>query len=218
MESMAVQAEPRTATGTRASKALRATGRLPAIIYGHGEPVEMISLSRHDVEVALAHGARVLEVGHRGTSKQYLIKDVQYDHLDATLIHVDLTRVDLDERVKVRVGIELRGVPKGVSEGGVLDQLIPDIEVECMVTEIPDTLHPVVTHLHVGESLLVQELELPPGVVALADQEAQVAMVRALAIAEVAEVPEEGEEETEEPERIGRVRKEEEESTEKKAP
>ncbi len=218
MESMAVQAESRTKVGTRVSRALRATGRLPAVIYGHGEPVEMISRLRHDVEVALTHGARLLEVDHRGTSKQYLIKDVQYDHLDATLLHVDLTRVDMDERVKVRVGIELRGVPKGVSEGGVLDQLMQDIEVECIVTEIPDTLHPVVAQLHVGESLLVKELDLPPGVVARADPEAQVAMVRALATAEVDEVAEEGEEKTEEPERIGRVRKEEEESTGKGSP
>ncbi|UCE59552.1 MAG: 50S ribosomal protein L25 [Phycisphaerales bacterium] len=212
MESMAVKAEPRAETGTRASGKLRAAGRMPGIIYGHGEPPDSISLHAHDVEVALAHGVRVLEVDLRGASQQYLIKDVQYDHLDAAPIHIDLTRVDLDERVTVRIGIELKGVPKGVSEGGVLDQLMADIEVDCLVTEIPDTLHPVVTHLGVGESLLVQDLELPPGVTAHADADAGVAMVRALAVAEEPEMPEEVPEETEEPERIGRVRKEEGES------
>lgn len=215
MESTAVRAEPRTETGTRVSRALRAQGRLPVVIYGHGEPVETVSILRHDVEVALAHGARVLAVDHGGSSKQYLIKAVQYDHLDTTVIHVDLTRVDLNERVKVRVGIEVRGVPKGIAEGGVLDQVMPDIEVECLVIEIPDTLHPVVTHLEVGESLLVKELELPPGVVALDDPEASVATVRVLATAAVPEETEEGEEEAEQPERIGRQREEDEEESTK---
>ncbi|MFQ5590533.1 MAG: 50S ribosomal protein L25 [Phycisphaerae bacterium] len=215
MESMAVHVEPRSERGTRACRALRKQGRLPAVVYGHNEPVELISLSHHDIEVALAHGARVLTVDRQGTSSQYLIKDVQYDHFDTTPLHVDLTRVDLNERVRVSVAIELRGVPKGVSEGGVLDQLMPDLEVECTVTEIPDTLHPVVTHLHVGEALLVKELGLPGGVVALADQDAQVAVVRALAIAEAIEEPaEEPAAEGEEPERIGRVRKEEGEQAE----
>jgi len=92
----------------------------------------------------------------------------------------------------------------------VLDQMLPDIEVDCLVTEIPDTLHPVVTHLDVGDSLLVKDLDLPPGVVALGDEEAHVATVRALATAAEPEVVEEAEEDVEEPERIGRVRKEEE--------
>ena len=181
------------------------------MIYGHGEPPETISLSQHDVEVALAHGSRTLDVDVGGSVKQYLIKEVQYDHLGHTPIHMDLARVDLDERVTVRVAIELRGVPKGASEGGMLEQLMPDLEVECVVTEIPQTLHPVVTDLQVGDSLLVKDLELPLRVKALAGPEERVATVRALAVAAAPEeVPEVAAEEGEEPERIGRVRKEEE--------
>lgn len=209
METLTLKAESRTALGTRAARLLRAGGRLPAVIYGHGEPPETVSLARHDVEVALAHGARTLQVELAGNTRQYLIKDVQYDHLDHEPIHLDLTRVDVDERVTVRVGIELRGVPKGVSEGGVFDQHMADIEVECLVTEIPETLHPVVTGLGLGDSLLVKELEFSPGVAALADPEERVASVRALVEAAEPEPVEEAEEEAEEPERIGRVRKEE---------
>ena len=147
-----------------------------------------------------------------GKSQQYLIKDVQYDYLGQEPIHLDLTRVALDERVQVRVGIELRGVPKGVSEGGVLDQHLADLEVECLVTEIPKTLHPMVIELGLNESLLVKDLDLPPGVVALADGEERVATVHPLMIAEpeVEEAPAEVKKETEEPEVIGRARKEEE--------
>lgn len=213
MEIATLKGEPRTGTGTRLTRKLRAMDRLPAIIYGHGEPPESISFSQHDVEVALGHGVRMLAVELGSTTNQYLIKEVQYDHLGATPIHLDLARVDMDERVTVRVGIELRGVPKGISAGGLLDQLLPELEISCRVADIPHTLHPLVNELDLEESLLVKDLELPPGVVAVTDPEERVATVRTLATAREPEVTEEVEGETEEPERIGRVRKEEEAKT-----
>lgn len=216
METASLKSEPRQAEGTRKARALRKQGKLPVVIYGHGEPPEAIALNQHEVEVALKHGARTLKVDVRGEAKPYLIKEVQYDHFAETPIHIDLARVDLNERVQVKVGIELRGVPKGVSEGGVLDQSMGQIEVECLVTEIPDTFHPFVTHLALGESFLVKDLKLPPGVVALADPDDRIATVRKiLEAAPVAAAPVEGEEAVAEPERIGRVKKEEEAAEEK---
>lgn len=209
MEMITLNGEPRTEVGTRVSRALRTTGNLPAIIYGHGEAPETLSLGLHDVEVALAHGARMLQVKLGSGTNLYLIKEVQYDYLDHTPIHLDLTRVDLDERVKVRVGIELRGVPKGISEGGVLDQHQADVEVECLVTEIPDTFRPVVIELALGDSLLVKDLEMPSGVVLLTDSEERIATVRALLEAPEPEEGEEGEEGAPEPKMIGRTSKEE---------
>jgi len=171
-------------------------------------------LEHHEVVVALAHGARTLQVDLNGSVKPYLIKEAQYDHLATNLVHLDLARVDLHERVKVRVGIELRGIAKGIHEGGVLDQQMAQIEVECVVTEIPGTFHPLVTHLALGDSLLVKDLQLPPGVVALADPNERIATVRLIAAEVVAPVaPIEGEAATTaEPERIGRVRKDDEEA------
>lgn len=215
MELETLTATKRDERGTRVSRKLRAAGRLPAVIYGHGEDPEHISLAQHDVEVSLAHGARTLDVKLGGKTTQYLIKEVQYDHLDATPIHLDLARVDLDERVKVMVSIELRGVPKGVTEGGVLDQMLQEIEVECRVTDIPDTLHPFVTELLVGDALLVKDLELPPGVTPLADGGDRVAMVKALAIAAEPEAEGEEGEEAQQPEMIGRVKKDDEDDAKK---
>ncbi len=211
MEIITIKGEARQSRGTRVARKMRKEGRLPAIVYGHGEEPESISLAEHEVEVALAHGARMLQVDLKGAVKPYLIKEVQYDHLSATPIHMDLARVDLTERVRVKVGIELRGVPKGIHEGGVLDQQILNLEVECLVTEIPDTLHPVVTHLGMLESLYVKDIHLPPGVVALANPEDRVATVRKLAeeVVVAPTAPVEGEEAAAEPERIGRVKKEE---------
>ena len=209
MEMTTLKAKPRNEKGTRVSRALRKTGYIPVIIYGHGEPPESVSLNLRDVERSLERGARTLEVEVGGHAKQYLIKAVQYDHMGSTPVHVDLARVSLDERVQVRVGIELRGVAKGVADNGVMDQHLAVIEVECLVTQIPDTLHPLVTNLEVGDSLLVKDLELPEGVVAVNDAEERVATVRAM-IEDPEEVETEaGEEDAAEPERIGRVRKDE---------
>ncbi|MBI1826323.1 MAG: 50S ribosomal protein L25 [Planctomycetes bacterium] len=211
MEIITLKGEQRKTRGTQRARDLRKSGRLPVIIYGHGEPPEGISLARHDVGVALHHGARILQVTVNGATKPYLIKEVQYDHLASTPIHIDLARVDLTERVKVRVGIELRGTPKGLSEGGVLEQALASMEVECLVTEIPDTLRPVITEMKVGDTLYVKDLVLPPGVTALADPSDRIATVK-LFVEEAAAAPAvevAAEAVPAEPERIGRIRKEE---------
>jgi large subunit ribosomal protein L25 len=219
MEMVTIKATPRKKRGTRDARKLRTDGLIPAVVYGHGETPEHVTLAFHEVELALAHGARTLTLDAAGKKQTCLIKEVQHDHLDIHPIHVDLARVSADERVRVKVGIELRGTPKGISEGGVIDQVMGEIEVECLVFEIPDVLHPVVTHLGLGESLRVKDLVLPPGVTPLADPEDRVASVRLLAIATEAAPAAEGEEAAvAEPERIGRIRKEEgEEEGEKKA-
>jgi len=216
METIELKGERRTVAGTRDARKLREQGRLPAIIYGHGETPETISLNLHDVEVGLAHGVRTMGVVVDGKKGQYLIKEVQYDHLDHTPIHMDLTRVNMNERVTVSVGIELRGTPEGTHEGGILDQHMAQIEVECLVSQIPETFHPLVNHLNVGDTLLVKDLEPPAGVTVLADPEERVCTVRAKAAAAATEEEEEAEGEEEavaEPERIGRVRKDEEEGS-----
>lgn len=212
METILIKADRRGELGTRYARATRKAGLMPAIIYGHGADPEPVSLSAHDVEVALLHGARMLEVEVAGAKAPYLIKQVQYDHLGSTPIHLDLMRVDLDEKVQVSVGIELKGTPEGAKEGGIVDQMMANMEVECVITAIPDTLHPLITHLKIGDSLLVKDIPLPPGVEALSDPEDRVATVRLPSISEEPEEPDEAESEegAAEPEMIGREKKEEE--------
>ena len=216
METITLQAEARTGRGTRDAKRVRAEGMLPAIIYGHGEPPEAITVAHHDVEAGLAHGARTFEVQLGGKSSRYLIKEVQYDHLGDTIIHLDLARVDMNERVTVSVGIETRGVPKGISDGGVLEHYLAEIDVECLVVDIPETLHPMVTHLGVGETLFVKDLQLPPGITAVTGGDERICSVRMLVEKPEATTVVEGEVAVAEPERIGRIKKEEEEGEEKK--
>lgn len=207
MEATIIQAKRRTQLGTRVSRREREEGLIPSIIYGHGEEPESVSLPQKEVLSELAHGSRVLEVNIEGQKSQYLIKSVQYDYLGTYPIHLDLMRVDADEKVKVSVGLELRGEPKGLSEGGILEQRLVSIDIECLVTQIPETLHPSVSQLELGESLTVADIEWPPGVVPLIDGDEKVATVRAPAAEVEDEEVAEGEEKAQ-PEVIGKSKEE----------
>lgn len=184
--------ESRKATGTRAAARLRRAGKLPAVLYGHRiEPVTL-SLDCHAVEMQLAHGAHLINLAMEGKEQPCLIKDVQYDHLGSKLVHVDLARVDLSERVKVHVPIELRGHPKGVHDGGVLMHELASLEVECRVSDIPESIRVEVADMELDQVMHVKDLVLGEGITATSDPEAVVAMVRmpaakAAAIAEVIE-------------------------------
>lgn len=207
-----IKATARQGLGKRPTRQLREEGSIPAIIYGRGEAPVAIALSEHDVEVALDHGARTLTIDLDGGEQQLLIKEIQYDHLENLPIHLDLLRYDAKERVTVTVGIELRGEPKGVADGGILEHVQGEIEVECLVTDIPDTLHPFVNSLAIGDTLFAKDLELPPGVTLVSSGDDRIATVRE-PVAEVEEEePAEGEGEPAQPEVIGRGKKEEEES------
>jgi large subunit ribosomal protein L25 len=117
---------------------------------------------------------------------------VQYDHLGMHIIHADFARVDLNEKVTVTVGIELKGDAPGEKAGGIVQQTLSEIEVECVVTEIPDGIVYNVSNLQLDDSIHVRDLPLPSGVTAITDGEQIVAVCHAIkeAIVEEEVVPE----------------------------
>jgi len=173
-----VKVEPRKAAGSRAASRLRRAGKLPAIVYGHGRDPLPLSLDSHDITLHLQHGVHLLNLDLDGKSQACLIKDVQYDHLGSKLIHVDLARVDLTERVTVHVPIEIRGTPKGAKEGGVLLQEMTELEIECIVQNIPHEIRVDVSELGIGDVLHLSQVKLPPDMKTIGDPEDVVAMVR----------------------------------------
>lgn len=216
MQIATIKAETRKPGGRTVNRRLRREGWVPAVVYGHGETPETLSLLRHDLELALQHTAHVIKVDLDGKEIQFLIKEVQYDHLQHEPVHADLMRVRLDERVTVKVALDFRGEPHGIHEGGEFIPIITDLEVECPLLNIPESIRVKIDHLGVGQALHVSEIALPEGVASTHDPDDAVAVVRAKrGVSVEAEAPAEGEEAAAaEPEVIGRGSKEESEGEE----
>ncbi len=213
MEIPTLKAEPRKAAGSRAAKRLRRSGKLPAIVYGHQTEPEAVTLDYHDVELQIQHGTHVVNLDIGGKTQSCLFKDAQYDHLGMKLMHLDLTRVNLSERVTVNVTLEFKGSPKGVADGGVFHTGLSGLDIECSVSNIPESIKVDVSGMEMFHVLYVKDLVLPEGVDAITDAETVVATVREPTVTaeEEAEAAEgEGAEGTSEPEVIARGKEEEE--------
>jgi len=196
-----ITAKPRPELGSRANKRLRDAGLIPGVIYGHKEAVVTITLPKKETVNHLKHGAHVFDLAVDGKSEKCLIKEVQYDHLGIEVLHVDFARVSLDEKVKVTVAVELKGEPKGEKDGGVLQQIINELEVECLVTDIPDKIVHNVSEMALDDVVHIKDLKLPAGVRPLADPEQIVAQVKEIKEEEAAPAAEAG---AAEPEVIGK--------------
>ncbi len=177
-KSINIAVDKRSNLGSRANRKLRQSGKIPGVVYGHKEAVVPVSLNRKEISSHLSRGAHVFDLALDGKSEKVLVKEVQFDHLGIEPVHIDFARVSLDERVKITVSIELKGTPKGEAEGAVLQQIMSEIEVECLVTDIPDVIRHSVADMEKDSVLHIKELTLPPGVKALHDPAQIVAQVR----------------------------------------
>lgn len=212
-ETIGLKASVRKQVGTRVSTKLRQEGKLPAVVYGHGkEPVSITLEGRSFIE-ELHRGNRIFAIDIDGKKDTILVKDLQYDYLGRSVIHVDLVRVNLSERVKVQVMIELRGTAEGTHMGGMVEEMMNAIEVECEVKNIPEVLPVNIKDLGLNEVLHASQIELPEGMTLVTDPDAVVVACHeskaALAEEEVAAEAEEGAEVSAEPEVITEKKEEE---------
>jgi large subunit ribosomal protein L25 len=213
-ESVVLTTKKRDGIGSRASMKYRKQGLVPAIIYGHKEAPAAVTLSAEDLLAAVRHGARVVDLHPEGGPVQKaLIRDLQWDHLGKDILHVDFARVSADERIHVNVTIELRGLAPGVNSGGVLEQPLHALPVECLAIAVPESIRINVGELQLGGAIHVRELKFPEGVVCLADPDAVVVHVTTPQAEEEAPAVEGG---GAEPEVIGRKAAEEAAEEEKK--
>ncbi|MDX1965136.1 MAG: 50S ribosomal protein L25 [Pirellulales bacterium] len=162
--------EIRENRGARANKRLRGEGKIPAILYGHGEANVSLALPAEQFAAALRHHSRMVQLAG-GVNESAFIKDLQYDTWGIEVLHVDFTRVSTDERIEVDVTVDLKGTAQGVKDGGVLSHLVHEVQVECLAAAIPDKLFLNVTNLAKGQSLHAREIDLPVGVKLLSDPE-----------------------------------------------
>jgi len=153
---------PRKADGKRVARRLRAAGAVPAILYGHKEACVSLAIKSDQLTHAVRHGARVVELRGAANEKAF-IRELQWDVYGLDILHVDLTRVSEHERIQVEIKVELRGEAPGIKNGGVLEHLLHEVEIDCEALSIPEKLFASVNELNVGSSLHASQVALPAG-------------------------------------------------------
>ncbi|MGA1199551.1 MAG: 50S ribosomal protein L25 [Candidatus Latescibacterota bacterium] len=162
-EQVMLKAEIRSGVGKQVAKRLRAAGKLPAVVYGAKVAPIACSVDAKALEAALhKHGRNAiinLETGDQTQST--IVKELQQDFLRGNMIHVDFHCIDLTHKIVVEVMVESAGIPNGVrNEGGILEQMLHHIELECLPTEIPERVVVDVSALGIGDSLHVSDITL----------------------------------------------------------
>ena len=204
-----LKADLRSTQGSAKSRQLRAKGKVPAILYGHGQAVEMLSLPADALRHALESGRRLVTIRLGDREERALVKEVQYDTWGQEILHVDFGRVALDETVSVEVEVVSHGTPKGALSGGVLEQPLRRVRLACKADAIPDQIRVEVERLDLNDKIQVKDLPVPPGVTITEDADAIVFIVKETreeeVVAAAAPAAEAG---AAEPEVIGRAAKE----------
>jgi large subunit ribosomal protein L25 len=180
MSEYKLAAENRSEAGKGAARRLRASGRVPAVLYGHGAKPEHLSVDARQFGQALRTDAGVnvlieLEIGK--AHHLALAKEIQRHPVRGDLIHVDFIQVRRGEKVHVEVPVRLVGEAPGVREGGIADQDLYQLNVEAEVTAVPEAVEADVSGLGIGDVLRVGDLKAPEGAVILDDPEASVVSV-----------------------------------------
>jgi large subunit ribosomal protein L25 len=200
--------EVRNTRGKRHARRMRRTGHVPGVLYGHGNEAVSLAISGEQVASMVRHGSRLVEL-NGGVSEKAFVSELQWDAFGIEVLHIDLIRVNEDEKITLEVAIELRGEAPGTREGGVIDHVVHQVEIECPVGVIPEKLSLSVKDLHLNGSLTAANLPLPAGASLLVDDD--------LVIVTCHIVSEDGEtvtSESAEPEVIGRKAAEDEEADE----
>src|SRR5580704_3670542 len=164
----------RAAEGSRAVRRLRRSGRVPGVLYGGGgEPVGFDADAR-ELRLALAGSGAVLDLSIDGAkSTPVVLKEAQRHPVRGETVHVDLLRVNLDEAISAVVPLELTGIDDapGVKEGGVLEQITRELNVEALPTAIPESVVHAVGDMQIGDTISLTAVVMPPGVTLLDDAE-----------------------------------------------
>ena len=169
--------EPRTELGSAACRRLRERGLVPGNVYGHNAPPTSIVVKSDVLRPILKSGAHVVDLELSGKLDKAIIREIQWDVFGKEIKHVDLLRVDPNERVTITVPIELKGTAPGVVAGGLLEQPMHQLSIDCLAYQIPDSIQVRITALELGQAIHVKDLDLPEGSRAHAQSDAIVVHV-----------------------------------------
>jgi large subunit ribosomal protein L25 len=159
-----LKAEQRTDGGKGAARKLRAAGRVPGIVYGHGDAVAIDMDARELYRLLHTDAGMNVMVDLKVGKDEWLAmpRDVQRDNIRDLLIHVDFLRIARDEKITVEVPVHIVGDSHGVREGGVVEHHLWNLQLECFPQDVPTSVEADITPLGIGESLKVSDLPIPP--------------------------------------------------------
>ena len=213
MASAQLSAIPRDGTGKGSARSLRAQGKIPGVIYGHGRDPQPLAIDNRELEKLLSKisaESTVIELSLDGKSARTLIREIQRHPFKRQILHVDFQELVAGEKVTVRIPIVLTGVPEGVrQDGGILDQTMRELEIEVDPANIPNHVEVDVNPLRIGDSVHVRDIALPEGVELIGEADSSVCVVSAPRAVVETVAPTEEVEVAPEPEVIGKAKKEE---------
>lgn len=169
-----LKVKAREPKGKRDARRLRNAGEVPVNLYGHGEQNQYLAVAADELRAVLRHGARVIDLEGGSLKEKAFIRELQWDTYGIDVLHVDLTRISADERLEVSVPVELRGTAPGLAEGGLVELVVHDLEIECLAISIPEKLILRVGGLKLGDDLTASAVELPEGAKLISDPELMV--------------------------------------------
>jgi large subunit ribosomal protein L25 len=168
-----VKTEKRQGLGSNAARRLRAQGFVPAVLYGESMATIPLVLNKKDIVqiLRLESGENtIFKIAVDADAYDAMIKELQIDPATDELLHVDLIRISMDKPIKVTVPVVHRGEPVGVkTEGGFVDFVTREVEVECLPRDIPESLSIDISELHIQQSFKVGSMAVPDGVKVLTD-------------------------------------------------
>jgi len=172
MQQKQMNIELRTKTGTGVSRRLRMADMIPGVVYGKGLDPVAVSIKIRDLQEAISGAGgqnNLITLVGGGSLDQNIaiVADIQRDAIKRTIKHVDLHRINPNEKLRVTVPVVISGTAIGVKEGGLLDQAHHELHIECLPGNIPDSITIDVTDLKVGDSVHVSDIPLPEGIVIL---------------------------------------------------
>ncbi len=182
----------RETVGTASSRRARRAGMVPAIVYGHGAEPKSFLITVKDWDHIAKQDVQIVQLKpNKGAEINVLIKDVQYDYLKNITEHIDFLEVKMDEAITASVPVHTLGTPVGITQGGTLEHMLHEIEVECTPLTLPESIEINIDAVELNGEINIEDLELPEGVTATGDPKQTVLHV---IVPRVAEEAEEGEE------------------------
>jgi large subunit ribosomal protein L25 len=196
------------------NRRLRRSGHVPAVLYGHGEASVPLTIESSAIMNIIRHGHKLVRL-QGDVSEGAFIKAVQWDVYGKDPIHIDLLRVSETELVRTTVTVELKGTAVGISEGGIIEFVLHELEIDCPAAAVPDKLIVNVNDLHLEQAIHARDVQLPAGATLVDDPDLVVVHCIAPHVIEEAPTAAVAEPGAAEPELIRKEKPEDEEAEEK---